>query len=122
MALCAHATWMTKACVATIVAAIKALHDAGLKPVQTTYVLISNYEEVGHGASAGWPADLTELLAVDMAAVGDGQTSDEFHASICVKDGGGPYHHAFSQRMRHLAEQHDIPYKVDIYNILFIRR
>jgi putative aminopeptidase FrvX len=58
---------------------------------------------------------LTELLAVDMAAVGDGQTSDEFHASICVKDGGGPYHHAFSQRMRQLAEQHDIPYKVDIY-------
>lgn len=104
-----------KACVATIVAAIKALHDAGLKPVQTTYVLISNYEEVGHGASAGLPADLTELLAVDMAAVGDGQTSDEFHASICVKDGGGPYHHAFSQRMRKLAEQHDIPYKVDIY-------
>jgi len=104
-----------KACVANIVAAIKALHDAGLKPVQTTYVLISNYEEVGHGASAGWPADLTELLAVDMAAVGDGQTSDEFHASICVKDGGGPYHHAFSQRMRKLAEQHDIPYKVDIY-------
>ena len=104
-----------KACVATIVAAIKALHDAGLKPVQTTYVLISNYEEVGHGASAGWPADLTELLAVDMAAVGDGQTSDEFHASLCVKDGGGPYHHAFSQRMRHLADQYDIPYKVDIY-------
>ena len=47
--------------------------------------------------------------------MGDGQASDEFHASICVKDGGGPYHHALSQRMRALAEQHDIPYKVDIY-------
>jgi putative aminopeptidase FrvX len=104
-----------KACVATIVAAIQAMHDAGLKPAQITYVLISNYEEVGHGGAAGWPADLTELLTVDMAAVGDGQASDEFHASICVKDGGGPYHHALSQRMRALAEQHDIPYKVDIY-------
>ena len=36
-----------KACVATIVAAIKALHDAGLSPKQTTYFLIRNPKEVG---------------------------------------------------------------------------
>ncbi len=104
-----------KACVANIAAAIKALHDAGLKPAQTTTILISNYEEVGHGAASGFPADLTELVAVDMAAVGAGQTSDEFHASICVKDTGGPYHHGLSQKLRKLAEEHAIPYKVDIY-------
>ena len=79
-----------KACVACIAAAFKALQEAGLKPVQTTSALISNYEEVGHGAAAGFPAEMTELLAVDMAAIGEGQTSDEFHASICVKDSGGP--------------------------------
>jgi putative aminopeptidase FrvX len=45
-----------KACVACIMAAVKAIHDAGLKPLQTTYLHISNYEEVGHGASAGIPA------------------------------------------------------------------
>jgi putative aminopeptidase FrvX len=50
-----------------------------------------------------------------MAAVGEGQTSDEFHASLCVKDSGGPYHHGLSQRLRQLAEAHGIPYKVDIY-------
>ncbi|MBN1372300.1 MAG: M42 family metallopeptidase [Anaerolineaceae bacterium] len=104
-----------KACVACILAAFKALHDAGLKPVQTVYALISNYEEVGHGASAGFPADLAELLAVDMAAIGDGQTSDEFHATLCVKDSGGPYHHGMSQRMRDLAEENGIAHKVDIY-------
>jgi putative aminopeptidase FrvX len=50
-----------------------------------------------------------------MAAVGEGQASDEFHASLCVKDSGGPYHHGLGQRLRALAEQHGIAYKVDIY-------
>ncbi len=104
-----------KACVACIAAAVKALHDAGLTPTKTTHFLVSNYEEVGHGAAAGIPSEVVELLAVDMAAVGQGQTSDEFHCSICVKDSGGPYHHGFSQRLRELARENDIDYKVDIY-------
>jgi putative aminopeptidase FrvX len=104
-----------KACVACIVAAAKAIQDAGLQPLQTTYLHISNYEEVGHGASTGFPAEVTELLTVDMAAIGEGQASDEFHATLCVKDSGGPYHHGLSQRMRRLAEENGIPYKVDTY-------
>jgi putative aminopeptidase FrvX len=32
-----------------------------------------------------------------------------------VKDSGGPYHHDLSNRLRSLAEKHEIPYKVDIY-------
>jgi putative aminopeptidase FrvX len=104
-----------KACVACLVAAIKALSDAKKAPVHNTHFLISNYEEVGHGAAAGIPADVEELLVVDMAAIGEGQNSDEWHASLCVKDSGGPYHHGLSNRMRGLAEKHAIPYKVDIY-------
>jgi len=104
-----------KACVAAMAAAIRALDEAGLTPAQTTYFHFSNYEEVGHGASAGIPAEVQELVAVDMAAVGPGQESDEFHATLCVKDSGGPYHHGLSNRLRSLAEQYNIPYKVDIY-------
>jgi putative aminopeptidase FrvX len=104
-----------KACVACLLAAVKALHDAGLKPLQTAYLVISNYEEVGHGAAVGIPPQVAELLTLDMAAVGEGQSSDEFHATLCVKDSNGPYHHGFSQRLRELADQHGIPYKVDIY-------
>lgn len=104
-----------KACVACLVAAVKALHAAGLRPAQTSYLHISNYEEVGHGAAAGIPPDATELLCVDMAAVGEGQASDEFHATLCVKDSGGPYHHGLSQKLRQLADEHAIPYKVDTY-------
>ena len=104
-----------KACVANILAAVKAISEAALKPKQDTYLLISNYEEVGHGAAAGLPQEVTELLAVDMAAVGDGQNSSEYFASICVKDSGGPYHHGLSNRLRDLADKHKIPYMVDIY-------
>jgi putative aminopeptidase FrvX len=104
-----------KACVACLVAAVKTLHDAGLKPSQTTYLHISNYEEVGHGAAAGIPAEVTELISVDMAAVGEGQASDEFHTTLCVKDSGGPYHHELSQKLRLLADEHGIPHKVDTY-------
>lgn len=104
-----------KACVACMIFAFGALVDAGLKPKHTSILHISNYEEVGHGASAGISPEVTELVAVDMAAVGDGQTSDEFHATLCVKDSGGPYHYGLNKHMRKLAESYDIPHKIDIY-------
>jgi putative aminopeptidase FrvX len=104
-----------KACVACILAAVKGLAGVGVQPAQDVYLLFSNYEEVGHGAAAGIPAQVGELVTVDMAALGEGQASDEFHATLCVKDSGGPYHHGLSQRLRLLAEQYAIPYKVDIY-------
>ena len=104
-----------KACAACLVAAIRSLAEAGVQPEHTTLFHFSNYEEVGHGASAGIPAQVSELVAVDMAAVGDGQNSDEFHATLCVKDSGGPYHNGLSNRMRQLAEQYAIPYRADIY-------
>lgn len=104
-----------KACVANILAAIKALHEANLRPAVDTCFLISNYEEVGYGGSSDLPKSLDELVALDMAAIGDGQASDEYHASICVKDGGGPYHHGLSNKLRDLAEAYDIPINIDIY-------
>lgn len=104
-----------KACVACMIFALKALSDAGVKPKRTTVFHVSNYEEVGHGASAGIPTQVSELVAVDMAAIGDGQTSDEFHATLCVKDSGGPYHHGLSQHLLALAERYAIPHQVDIY-------
>jgi putative aminopeptidase FrvX len=104
-----------KAGVAAVLAALEALQRAKLVPTQRTTHHFSNYEEVGHGVASGFPDDLSELLAVDMAAVGEGQTSDEFSATLCVKDSGGPYHHDFSQRLRKLAQENKIAHKVDIY-------
>jgi putative aminopeptidase FrvX len=104
-----------KAGVAAILAAIKSVAEADQAPKETTYFLFSNYEEVGHGAATGIPADVHELVTIDMAAVGDGQESDEFHATLCLKDSGGPYHHGLSNKLREIAERYAIPYKTDIY-------
>jgi putative aminopeptidase FrvX len=104
-----------KAGVAAIYGAFQALKAAGQVPMQTVTVLISNYEEVGHGAVSGFPTDLRELISVDMAAVGDGQNSDEFSVGICAKDSGGSYHIDLTRKLRTLAEAAGIPYKVDIY-------
>ncbi len=104
-----------KAAVACILGAIKAIHEAGLRPAQRTTIHISNYEEVGHGAASGFPTDLVELLTIDMAAVGQGQNSDEFSACICFKDSGGPYHPDMNRKLVQLAQAAQIPYKTDIY-------
>ena len=104
-----------KACVANLVAAIKSMAEAGLSPARTVYFHISNYEEVGHGAAAGIPSDVTEVVCVDMAVVGKGQQSDEFNVTLCTKDGGGPYHFGLNNKLRALAEKHGIPYKTDVY-------
>ena len=104
-----------KASVACIYGALLAIKEAGLRLPQDVYILIANYEEVGHGGAADFPADLIELLAVDMGAIGKGQSGDEYSVSICVKDAGGPYHLEMNNKLRRLAEAHDIPHNVDIY-------
>lgn len=104
-----------KAGVACIYGALQAIRDSALAPPHDVYILIANYEEVGHGGSAGFPDHLAELLSVDMGAIGNGQAGDEFSASICVKDGGGPYHFDMNNKLRRIAETFDITYKVDIF-------
>ncbi len=104
-----------KAGAACLFAAAQALARAGLRPRQTVHALFSTYEEVGHGAATGFPPGTGELVVIDMAVVGEGQNSDEYHATLCVKDSGGPYDQALSARLRLLAEGYGIPHKVDIY-------
>lgn len=104
-----------KACVAALLAALKAISDSGVTPLQRTTVLISNFEEVGHGGVDGLPDDLAELLVLDMAVVGDGQQGSEFNCSVCVKDGGGPYSRRFTDKLRAIAEKSGVDLKPDLY-------
>jgi putative aminopeptidase FrvX len=104
-----------KACVAILLGVAKALATAGAEPAAPSHLFISNFEEVGHGSSAGLPANTRELVAVDMAAVGTGQTSDEFATTVCVKDSSGPYDFELSRRLIGLARAHGIDCRVDVY-------
>lgn len=104
-----------KAGVAVMLAAVSALVSAGVAPTQRVTFHFSNFEEVGHGAAAGIPDDVAELVAVDMGALGEGLQGDEHSVSICAKDSGGPYDLALRRRLVALAQGQEIPYKLDIY-------
>ena len=104
-----------KASVAVLVGVAKALVEAGVRPAATTHFFITNFEEVGHGASYGVPPETKEYIAVDMGVVGDGIQADEYCVSICAKDSSGPYDEGLKRRLVELAKANAIPHAVDIY-------
>lgn len=104
-----------KACVGCLLAAVKALKDAGITPSQRTTLLISNFEEVGHGGADSLPTDLHEMVILDMACVGEGLQGDEFHCSICIKDSSGPYSKVLTDKLRTIAEKRGIDLRPEIY-------
>jgi putative aminopeptidase FrvX len=104
-----------KAGVAVMLEVTRAVLQDGLALPAPVHFLVTTYEEVGHGAAHGIPGDVSEVVAIDMAAIGDGQTSSELHCTLCVKDSGGPYDHDLSQRLRRLARDAKMDLKVDTY-------
>ena len=79
------------------------------------YILFTNYEEVGHGASAGHPEGIGDMIAVDMGVVGDDLSTDELKVSICAKDSRGPYNRALTGALVDAAQKHRLDFAVDIY-------
>ncbi|HCQ28879.1 MAG TPA: glucanase [Flavobacteriales bacterium] len=78
-------------------------------------LFFSNYEEVGHGGAGGYSNTIEELLVIDMGVLGDDCEGNEVSCSICAKDSSGPYDYNFRKTLTHLAQEQNIPYKVDIY-------
>ncbi len=103
-----------KASVAILFGVLHHLRTHGLKPRQSIKIIISNYEEVGHGASY-IPPGIKEFLAIDMGALGEDLNATEHVVSICAKDSSGPYDYGMTSRLIALAEQHGCDYAVDIY-------
>ena len=104
-----------KASVGILLYLIKQLKEQNITLPYTTHFLISNNEEIGYGGNSNIPAETVEYLAVDMGAIGDGQTTDEYSVSICAKDSSGPYHYGLRQHLVELAKKHEVDYRVDIY-------
>lgn len=103
-----------KAGVAALLGLLELISRGEAKPACTLRLIISTYEEVGHGAS--WiPDDVEEMIAVDMGAMGDDLSCTEFDVSICAKDSSGPYDEAMTTRLIELAKRGGLSYAVDIY-------
>ncbi|MFC0272571.1 M42 family metallopeptidase [Metabacillus herbersteinensis] len=104
-----------KASVAILLQLIKQIKTEDIVMPYTTHFLISNNEEIGYGGNSNITSETIEYLAVDMGAMGDGQSTDEYTVSICVKDASGPYHYELRKRLVELAKKNNIDYKLDIY-------
>lgn len=103
-----------KAGVAALFGLAELLKRTGSAPVPTLKLMITSYEEVGHGA-AFIPSEVEEMIAVDMGAMGDDLACTERDVSICAKDSSGPYDYAMVSRLIALAQQQKLDYAVDIY-------
>lgn len=104
-----------KASVAILMEVVRQIVEDKVKLPYTTHFLISNNEEIGYGGNSNITPETVEYLAVDMGAMGDGQSTDEYTVSICVKDASGPYHYGLRKHLVALAEENQIEYKLDIY-------
>ena len=103
-----------KGSVAAIITLLEMMHRENLKPKHTVKIIISTYEEVGHG-SASIPCDISEMIAVDMGCIGDDLSCTEYDVSICAKDSSGPYDYNMTTELINLAKENNLSYAVDIY-------
>ncbi|MBY6271033.1 MAG: peptidase M42 [Caldibacillus debilis] len=104
-----------KASAAILMKLVETLVKNDIRLPYTTHFFFSNNEEIGYGGNSAIPEETVEYLAVDMGAIGDGQATDEYSVSICVKDATGPYHLGLRKSLVELAKQHGIDYRLDIY-------
>jgi len=103
-----------KGSVSCLMALLELFNRKKISPKYTVKIIISTYEEVGHGASY-IPQDITEMIAVDMGCIGDDLTCTEYDVSICAKDSGGPYDYNMVTDLVNLSKDNDLKYAVDIY-------
>lgn len=104
-----------KAGVAAMLAALKALLDAGEPPPVDSYFLFSIAEEVGIGASTVLHGDIASMVAIDNGTTAPGQNSREFGVTIAMADQTGPFDYHLTQKLIRLAKTHDIRHQRDIF-------
>jgi putative aminopeptidase FrvX len=103
-----------KASVAVLLGMLKEMSEQKILPEKTLRILISNFEEVGFGASH-LPQEINEFLAIDMGAIGDDLNGSEYTVTICAKDSSGPYDYEMTNHLIALAKENGIDYVVDIF-------
>ncbi len=103
-----------KMSVAILFGLLKTLVEENKKPKHNLYIMISTFEEVGHGSSYV-PDYVNELIAVDMGCIGLDLACSEYDVSICAKDSSGPYDYDLTSTLIQLAKENNLQYAVDIY-------
>jgi putative aminopeptidase FrvX len=104
-----------KAGVATMLAASRALLEAGLGLPVDCHLLFTISEEVGVGASHVLQGDVGELVSVDNGTIAPGQNTCAYGATICMQDMSGPFDWHLSRRLIRICQEHKIVHSRDVF-------
>ncbi|GAA4284826.1 osmoprotectant NAGGN system M42 family peptidase [Brevibacterium daeguense] len=104
-----------KAGVAIALAAAKSVKEGRLRLPHRTSIMVTIFEEVGHGASSGVSEDVAELVSIDNAVCAPGQNSIEYGVTIPLKDLHGPFDYHLTRKLIRLAQKHGLPVARDIF-------
>ncbi|MEK1907447.1 MAG: osmoprotectant NAGGN system M42 family peptidase [Pseudomonas sp.] len=104
-----------KAGVAALLCALKMIRDSGAELEIDCHPLFTITEEVGSGAAAALPWDVSEFVGIDIAPVAPGQHSSEHCVSVAMQDSGGPYDYHLSRHLLRLGEEQKLPLRRDLF-------
>lgn len=104
-----------KAGVATLLAAAKAVLDAGVELPVDCHLLVTISEEVGSGASTGLHQDVAEMVTIDNGTPAPGQNSSEFGVTIAMADMTGPFDMRLTRSLIGLCREFGLPHQRDIF-------
>ncbi len=104
-----------KAGVATILAAAKALRDAGVEPELDCHLLFTISEEVGVGASHILHGEVAEMVSIDNGTLAPEQNTCEFGVTIAMQDSSGPFDRHLTRHLINLCKRDEIEFSRDIF-------
>lgn len=104
-----------KAGVAAVLAALKAVVDAGAAVPMDCHAVFTLTEEVGSGARAVIKDDVSEVIGIDIGPVAAGQGAREHGVTIPLMDSAGPHDYHLTRRLLQLCREQDIPCNRDVF-------
>jgi peptidase M42 family hydrolase len=104
-----------KAGVAALLAALKAVVEAGVPVPMDCHLVFTLTEEVGSGARAVIESDVSEVIGVDIGPMAPGQGASETGVTIPLMDSAGPHDYHLTRRLLQLCHEHGIPSNRDVF-------
>jgi peptidase M42 family hydrolase len=104
-----------KAGVAALLAASRAVVEAGVELPMDVHLLFTISEETGAGASHILHGDVAELIAVDNGTIAPEQNTSEYGATIAMQDSSGPFDYYLTRRLSAICESFDITHSRDVF-------
>ena len=105
-----------KAGVAAMLAAAKAVTEAGITLPVECHLIFTIAEEIGVGASGTLHGDIAEMVSVDNGTVAPGQNTSEYGVTIAAMDSSGPFDYHLVRFLVEQCRQNDIPFSRDVFN------